>query len=398
MRILMLNEAAAPVGGEMNHYVSDVTARLRATGDVVALVHSRLPKSEFKGSGYIFDHLRKMEAPTEEVRIRLEAIVDDFKPDVIQIHGVPNLALDPWLSARAPTVRWVHNHRLYCSGGSMTLIWPGRSRACRRAHGAACLALHALRGCGSPNPLQNLIGYRRVSSAISHLRTMPLLQVTSGLMKENLVRNGIDPSRIEQIPLYAAPTPASESRKAPLTQRRFILQPGGLDPGKGIWLLIREIGKLPEDVDLVFAGDGGELERPLKKYVARHALSKRVRIMGEVSPAQWRQLFAQASLVAMPSLWNEPLGLGGLYAMAHGKPVVAFRGSGIHEWLEDGHTGITVPNGARDAFVQAIVSLLADQSRLLKLGKQAAERWNARFQPEQHLLNLRACYARLLNH
>ncbi len=393
----MFNEAAAPVGGEMNHYVLDVAARLRAAGEVVALVHGRQPKAEFRGARYLFDHLRKMGASAEEVRVRLEAIVDDFKPDVIQIHGVPNLALDPWLAACAPTLRWVHNHLPYCSGGAMTLAWP--RRPCRRAHGPGCLALHALRGCGSPDPLHNLVRYRQVSAALSVLRALPRLQVASGMMKANLVRNGIDPARIEQIPLYAPPpAPASEPRRAPPTARRFILQPGSLVPHKGAWLLVREIAKLPRDVDLVFAGGGGKLERPLKKYAARHGLSDRVRVMGEVNPDQWRLLFSQAALVAMPSLWNEPLGLAGLYAMAHGKPVVAFRGSGIDEWLEDGQTGLAIAHGAHgapNAFVTAVASLLQDTPLAQKLGRGAAERWSARFQPEHHLENLRACYARM---
>jgi glycosyltransferase involved in cell wall biosynthesis len=394
MRILILNETAAPVGGELNHYVLDVAERLRATGDVVALVHNRLPKSEFRGEGYIFGHLRKMGAPPEEVRTRLEAIVDDFKPDVIQIHGVPNLAVDPWLAAKAPTARWIHNHLSYCSGGSMTWAWPGR-KPCQRAHGPACLALHALRGCGSANPVENLVRYHQTSGALFQMRKMPLLQVASEMMKERLIRNGIDPARIETIPLYAGAISPSETRKTPPTPRRFILHPGELAPGKGASFLIRDIETLPEDVDLVFAGGGGTLEQPLKKFVSRRGLSKRVRIMGEVNPAQWKQLFSQATLIAMPSLWNEPLGLSGLCAMAHGKPVVTFQGRGIDEWLGNDQTGIVVPHGSRAAFVKAVGALLTDPARLQRLGKQAFERWNARFQPEHHLENLRAYYSKI---
>jgi|GEM_PF-699199 len=397
MKILILNEAAVPLGGEMNHYVLDVAARLRASGDAVALVHGRGPKAEFRGARYIFDHLRKMNAPEEEVRVRLEAIVDDFRPDVIQIHGVPNLALDRWLVDLAPTVRWVHNHLLTCSGGTMTWRWP--RRPCQRAHGPACLAMHALRGCGGGDPVRNLVRYRKVSRSLGVLRSLPWLQVASGVMKENLIRNGVDLARIEQIPLYAPPPASPEMRKAFPGRRRFVLHAGGLCRQKGARLLVREIGRLPEDVDLVFAGGSGELERSLKKEVAARQLSGRVRIMGEVSPEQWRQLFCQAALVVVPSLWNEPLGLGGLYAMAHGKAVVAFDGGGIGEWLEDGHTGVAVApekgRAAGAAFMDAVAALLADPTRLEKLGSQAAERWNARFRPEHHLEALRACYHRM---
>ncbi len=395
MKILIFNEAATPAGGEMNYYVFDVASRLRAAGETVALVHSRLPKSEFRGTGYIFDHLRKMGAAPDEVRTRLEAILDDFKPDVIQLHGVPNLALDPWLNARTPTVRWIHNHRFYCSGESMTWAWP--RQACQRPHAAGCLALHLLHGCGSPNPANNLYQYGRVSRSLAALRQSGGLQVASRMLGENLVRNGIDPSLVEHLPLYAhVPWELKKGAQSPMpTQRRFILHPGGLVRHKGVWLLVRNLGELPEDVDIVFAGGGGDLEAGLKQYVARHSLSERVRIMGSLAPAQWSQLLHQASLVAIPSLWNEPLGLAGIYAMAHGKPVVAFHGNGIDEWIENDHTGIEVPFGARGDFIKAVVSLLNDPPRLEKLGAQARARWNERFRPEHHVEKLRAYYAKV---
>ncbi|MEI6350638.1 MAG: glycosyltransferase family 4 protein [Verrucomicrobiota bacterium] len=391
MRILILNEAAAPVGGEMNHYVFGVAARLRASGDIVGLVHSREPKSEFRGTGYIFEHLRKMNASEVEVRTRLEAIVDDFKPDIVQIHGAPNLRLDPWLAARAPTVRWIHNHQFFCSGQQMTHAWP--RKPCQRAHGPACLALHALCGCGAPDPVRNLVRYSRVSRSLALLRAHPGLQVASGMLKENLIRNGIEPSRIEHLPLYA-PEP-EEAKRPPLTSRRLILHPGGLVRHKGVWLLVRNIERLPDDVDILFAGGGGELQPALEEYVARQGLSERIRIMGEVSRLQWSQLFHQAALVVMPSLWNEPLGLAGVYAMAHGKAVVAFQNSGVNEWLENGRTGIAVEFGKRNAFIEAVASLLKDRERLHRFGIQAREAWDARFRPEHHLANLRAYYARV---
>jgi glycosyltransferase involved in cell wall biosynthesis len=159
--------------------------------------------------------------------------------------------------------------------------------------------------------------------------------------------------------------------------------------------LVRNIGLLPDDVDIVFAGGGGPLERALEKYVSSHGLGERVRIMGSVTPAKWSQLFAQAALVVMPSLWNEPLGLAGLYAMAHGKPVIAFRSSGIDEWLQSGQTGSAIPFGAREEFVKETVRPLNDGKNLAQLGRNALEAWNLRFRPEHHLASLRDYYSRL---
>ena len=159
--------------------------------------------------------------------------------------------------------------------------------------------------------------------------------------------------------------------------------------------MVRNIDQLPDDVDLVLGGAGGELLEPLEEYVANNQLGHRVRVMGEVPPSQWSVLFHQATLVAIPSLWNEPLGLTGLYAMSYGKPVIAFRSGGIDEWLEDGKTGIGVRFGARNAFVESTAKLLNDWQHLKELGIQARKAWDARFRPEAHVEKLQAYYKRI---
>jgi len=218
------------------------------------------------------------------------------------------------------------------------------------------------------------------------------LQVASRVLAQNLIRNGVDPARIEHIPLYA---PAVTEKRPPISDRRYILQPGALVRHKGVWLLVRAIERLPDDVDLVLGGVGGELLEPLEQYVAANQLSNRVRVMGAVLPSQWSVLFHHASVVVIPSLWNEPLGMAGIYAMSYGKPVVAFRSGGIDEWLEDGKTGIAVRFGARKEFAEVVAGLLNDWPRLNAFGAQARKNWETRFRPELHMEKLRAFYARI---
>jgi glycosyltransferase involved in cell wall biosynthesis len=151
------------------------------------------------------------------------------------------------------------------------------------------------------------------------------------------------------------------------------------------------IRDLPKDVQLVFAGGGGEREM-LEAHVRRRGLGGRVRIVGEPTPEQWSLLYREATLVVMPVLWNEPLGLDGLGAMAYGKPVVAFATEGIRQWLADGETGVSVPFGERRAFRDAVRSLLDDRQRLHAMGRRAYEVWREKFRPENHLPALVAHY------
>lgn len=390
MKILFLNRVAAPVEGGMNQYVLDVAARLRTAGETVALVHARNPPSQFHGTGYVFDHLDQFTPDSHEVFVRLEAILEDFQPDLVQLHGVSNAALLPWLAKRLPTVQFVHNHRYYCSGGDMT--WRRPRRLCHRPHGRSCLVNHAACGCGTGNPARTWMRFRAVGRELAALRTLRGIQVASPVIRENLERNGIDPARITLLPLYA-PEPADE-RRPMAVGRRMVLHVGGLLKKKGAWLMLRGLDRLPPDVELVFAG-GGELESELCGEIHRRGLGGRVRVMGELDPHGWSALLHQVTLVVMPSRWNEPLGLPGLQAMAHGKAVVAFRSEGVAGWLQDGVNGVTVPFNNAPAFLRAVRELLDTPPRLTEMGRRGLDLWKDQFQPATHITRLRKYYRRI---
>ena len=389
MRILFFNRSALPLGGGMNRLVIDTARRLRSAGHEVALVHGR-ESGQFHGTGYIYDDLDRRLLPRDREALRLEAIIEDFAPDVIQLHGVGNTLLDGWLAARRPTVRFVHNHDFYCSGRLLTFRRP--PSPCVKPHGKACCASHWLRGCGSWNPALNFVRYRAVSRSLSGLRAVHGLQVMSGALHRQLIANGIASSRVVRLPPFA-PAPL-EGRLSASSSVRTVLHVGGLLGHKGVWMVVRMVRELPRDVQLVFAGGGREKDM-LEAHVRRRGLGDRVRIVGEPTPGQWSLLYREATLVVMPALWNEPLGLDALAATAYGKPVVAFATEGIREWLRDGETGICVPFGERAAFRDAVCALLEDRPRLQALGRRAREVWHGNFRPEGHTEALIAHYEAL---
>jgi glycosyltransferase involved in cell wall biosynthesis len=386
MRILFFNRSALPLGGGMNRLAIDTARRLRASGHEVALVHAR-DGGQFDGTGYLYDDLDYRLMPRDEKALRLEAIIEDFAPDVIQLHGVGNTLLDGWLAARRPTVRFVHNHDFYCSGRLMTLQRP--MEPCHRAHGRGCAASHLLRGCGSANPAVNFVRYRAVNRSLPALRSLHGLQVMSDSVGRQLEANGIAPEKIVRLPLYAPVWPAADS--GPSSSLRTILHVGGLLDHKGVWMVVRMLRELPADVQLVLAGGGREKE-VLESHVRRRGLGSRVRIVGEATPEQWSFLYRESTLVVMPVLWNEPLGLDGLAAMAHGKPVVAFETEGIRQWLRHGETGLCIDFGDRAGFRAAVRELIDDRPKLREFGLKAREVWRERFTARAYLDALLAHY------
>lgn len=390
MRILFFNRSASPAGGSMNRMVLDTARRLRAGGHEVALVHGREAGGQFDGTGYIYEDLDYRLLPRDQNALRLEAILEDFSPDVVQLHGVGNTLLDGWLAARRPTARFVHNHEFYCSGRRLALSRP--TALCSRPHGKACCLSHWTRGCGEVNPVLNFVRYRATTRSLAGVRSAHALQACSDAVCRQLEANGIPRDKIVRLPAYAPAPSAAKGATGPTG--RSILHVGGLLGHKGVWMIVRMLRVLPADVQLVFAGGGREQDM-LESHVRQRGLGSRVRVVGDPTPHQWGLLYREATMVVMPVLWNEPLGLDGLAALAHGKPVVAFGTVGISEWLVDGENGVCVPFGQRPAFRDAVRGLLENPDRLRAMGRRARQIWEERFRPEAHLRALVANYEKL---
>src|SRR5207248_10442485 len=68
-----------------------------------------------------------------------------------------------------------------------------------------------------------------------------------------------------------------------------------------------------------------------------------------------------------------------LEAMARGLPVLATRVGGNAEVVADGETGMLVPARQPQALAAALVQLVADPARLVRLGRAARDRVTAHF-------------------
>jgi len=95
--------------------------------------------------------------------------------------------------------------------------------------------------------------------------------------------------------------------------------------------------------------------------------------------------YARAAVCVVPSRWPEPFGMVGVEAMARGRPVVGFAVGGIPDWLDDGVTGLLIPEADTAALGVAIAEMLADPARSQTLGRAGVERVRERFQPDRYL-------------
>jgi glycosyltransferase involved in cell wall biosynthesis len=155
-------------------------------------------------------------------------------------------------------------------------------------------------------------------------------------------------------------------------------------PDKGVDFLLTALAKLQRGFQAVICGDG-----PARGHLQEKAISDgvadRVTFTGWLGSEAVETLYARADVVICPSVWDEPFGLVGIEAMAHGKPVVAFDVGGIPDWLSHGITGLSVPRKDTDAMARAIESLIDDPALRSRLGAAGRTVVEERFRREMHL-------------
>ncbi len=149
--------------------------------------------------------------------------------------------------------------------------------------------------------------------------------------------------------------------------------------------------KIPE-VKFLLIGDG-PLREELEDLAGELDLEKDVLFLG--SRRDIPQLLAMVDLAVLPSL-EEGFPNVVLEAMAAGKPVVATRVGGIPEAVVHGETGFLIPPGDSRALVDAIVELLSDPDRAVKMGAAGRKRVVREFPLDRMVHQMEQIYQELV--
>ena len=102
---------------------------------------------------------------------------------------------------------------------------------------------------------------------------------------------------------------------------------------------------------------------------------------------------ARATVLVFPSLWAEPLSRVLLEALALGAPMAAMDTGGTREIIEEGRSGLLVPDAA--ALGEAVARLAGDDALRARLAEGARAR-AAVFAPAALVPRYEAVYRRLL--
>lgn len=205
---------------------------------------------------------------------------------------------------------------------------------------------------------------------------------------------GIKPEAVQLI-RESLPWPERPEAPAPLASPVRILGLGRFVGKKGFDDLLRACRLLLDqglDFRLILAGEGPE-DAALRALASRLSLAGRVEFPGFVPHEHASRLMLAADLLVAPcrvepSGDQDGLPMVLLEALLHRLPVVAADVADISDLVEDGVTGLLVPQCDPRALAQAMAHLAKDREAALDMARAGRQRVREMFAPEANLARL----------
>ena len=376
MRVLILNDVAAPMGGAEILSLG-IRDELRARGHDARCFAST---AHLEGAPTPADYacfgttsrLRTLNRTLNpDAYRRLRGVLAEFRPDVVHVRMFMS-QLSPLilpLLRAVPTIYHAAWYELICPTGHKLL--PDHT-VCRQPAGRAC------RGCLSRQAWSVLMFQRQMWSRWRG--SIDLFVANSDTMRRRLEEHGIAPT----VRVYNG-VPARAPRP-PLGDPPVVAYAGRLSHEKGVEVLVRAFAtavRVHPQAQLLLIGDGPERAR-LEQLVASAGLTGRVRMTGQLSRGRTEDELDRAWAQVAPSLLEEPFGNVVAEAMMRGTAVIATGHGGPAEIIDEGNTGLLVPPGDVAALAGALGSVFDDRDRAERMGKTGRER-------NHIMLGLEAC-------
>jgi glycosyltransferase involved in cell wall biosynthesis len=168
------------------------------------------------------------------------------------------------------------------------------------------------------------------------------------------------------------------NKKYKLKGKKVVLFSGKLTPQKGVFYLIEAAQDIKGDVYII--GDGPE-RKNLEDLVYKFKLHNVhfLGYMGDDKKEELEEFYYRADVFIAPSVWDEPLGLVILEAMAAKTPVIATKKGGIPLAVKDGINGFLIRAKNSRQIAEACNKLLENDELRKKIGNTARETVKKKF-------------------
>ncbi len=217
-------------------------------------------------------------------------------------------------------------------------------------------------------------------------------------MKNDLARLGMAEQKIMCLPNSLD---IRVFRPAGKKEDNLLLFVGRIHPGKGLHVLLNSLRYLEQPVRLVIIGPpawNSEYFNRVLKTIEKINLEgqHRVEYIGEKSQEDIIGWYQRASILVLPPLAYEALGLVNLEALACETPVVATDVGGISEAVHSGENGILVKPNDPVSLASAIQYLLDNENIRRRFGEEGRRLVMKKFSTDAVVQKLITIYERLL--
>lgn len=392
MRILLVNKYFYRKGGAETYFFA-LAEGLKALGHEVAFFSMQHPNNEtsywskyfVSEKDYVGDisaFKKVQEASTLiysfEAKRKFEALLEEFKPDIIHMNNVHRqLTLSildaPYLKKHhVPVVYTAHDYILLCPAYTMV---NGRGEVCD-----ACLDRHFM------HATKNVcVKGSRAKSALATMEAeflkfhhsydkIDLIIAPSRFMKDKLDEGGFTGKTVamqnfltdSQMAMGARVTNTHKFEDAEAGARPYFLFFGRLSKEKGILTLVKaflqaaglaggnadaqsndqDAQVLPDAWDLHIVGDGPE-RGAIEQLIASAGpqAAARIHLLGYKSGEELQREVGNARFTVLSSEWRENMPYSGLESLAAQTPIIGADIGGIPELVEEGKTGFTFGSG-----------------------------------------------------
>lgn len=391
-RVLLVNKFYYPRGGDCI-VVLNTEALLRENGVEAQVFAMEYPQnlparfdkdfaSRVTFGGDLGSQWRAMKRALGwgDVRARFEAVLDEFKPDVVHLHNIHSY-LSPVVGElahkRGIRVVWtLHDYKLLCPRYDCLLD----GKPCEKCYKGAkrnVLTHRCMKGSLPASAVAWLEAKkwnRRVLEKNTDMFVCP-----SEFMADKMRIGGFASAKLKVLNNFLDPVKLAHYRTVDndLPREDFYCYVGRLSNEKGVADLLEVASRLP--YRLKVAG-GGPLEDELKK---KYAGCSNIEFLGMLDAQGVASLLTRARLSVAPSQCYENNPLSVIESLCAGTPVAGAQMGGIPE-LIDSETGVTFQPFDQETMTTAITMSMAREWNHAEISRQAMER----FSPESHLQSL----------
>lgn len=173
-----------------------------------------------------------------------------------------------------------------------------------------------------------------------------------------------------------------------LNGKRVALFTGRLTSHKGVEYLVKAAKNIKGEV--IILGDGPE--RSYLEQLIKDEEITNVHLLGYLSAKELGEFYRRADVYVAPSVWDEPLGLVILEAMAANTPVIVTKKGGITSIVKDGYNGFFVRHRNATEIAEKVNRLFENEQLRKRMGENAKKTVVERFQWENIAIKFERIY------